>query len=169
MATYPHEDDLLDALYAEHAAALLAYVERLLAGDRHLAEDLVQETLLRAWSHAAELDAHSARPWLFTVARHLVIDSHRRRRATPAGSEPRPLGHPAPDELEQALLSWEVTAAFRTLSADHREVLAQVHFRDRSVADAARTLGIPEGTVRSRTYYALRALRRALEQRGVIG
>jgi RNA polymerase sigma-70 factor (ECF subfamily) len=170
MTAIPHDEELLDALYAEYAGPLLDYVQRLLGGDRHQAEDIVQETLLRAWRHAAELSSDDARPWLFTVARRLVVDGYRRRGARPrAVAAEAVIGAvPAPDELEGALLAWEVAEALRTLSAEHRRVLLEVHYRDRPVAEAAAVLGIPEGTVRSRTFYALRALRLALEERGVM-
>jgi RNA polymerase sigma-70 factor (ECF subfamily) len=167
MTAFSQGEELLDVLYAQHAAPLLAYVQRLLGGDRAQAEEVVQETFLRAWRQRAVLSGETARPWLYTVARRLVIDSYRKRR--PAPVERTDAGAAAPDELEQAVLRWDVAAAFRTLAADHRAVLLEVHYRDRSVAEAARTLGIPEGTVRSRTYYALRALRLALEERGVMG
>jgi RNA polymerase sigma-70 factor (ECF subfamily) len=167
MTAFSQGEELLDVLYAQHAAPLLAYVQRLLGGDRAQAEDVVQETFLRAWRQRAVLSGDTARPWLYTVARRLVIDSYRKRR--PAPVERADAGAAAPDELEQSVLRWDVAAAFRTLAADHRAVLLEVHYRDRSVAEAARILGIPEGTVRSRTYYALRALRLALEERGVMG
>ncbi len=169
MAAWPHDEELLDALYAEYAGPLLEYVERLLGGDRFQAEDVVQETLMRAWRNADALATETARPWLFTVARRLVIDRYRgtRRRPPAVASEAAIEVLPAPDELEGALLAWEVAEALRSLSPDHRRVLLEVHYRDRSVAEAAAQLGIPEGTVRSRTYYALRALRLALEERGI--
>jgi RNA polymerase sigma-70 factor (ECF subfamily) len=168
MTALSQGEELLDLLYAEHAAPLLAYVQRLVGGDRFHAEDVVQETFLRAWRNAGTLNGAAARPWLFTVARRLVIDGYRQRRPAPVGAGPLAPGVAAPDDLEQALLSWDVTEAFRTLSDDHRAVLLEVHYRDRSIAEAARVLGVPEGTVKSRTYYALHALRLALEERGVI-
>jgi RNA polymerase sigma-70 factor (ECF subfamily) len=169
MTACPHDEELLDALYAEYAGPLLEYVQRLVGGDRFQAEDIVQETLLRAWRHADVLARDEARPWLFTVARRLVVDGYRRRRRRPraVGGEDLIAAVPAPDELDGALLAWEVADALRTLSPSHRKVLLEMHYRDRSVAEAAAVLGIPEGTVRSRTFYALRALRLALEERGV--
>jgi RNA polymerase sigma-70 factor, ECF subfamily len=169
MAAWPHDENLLDALYAEYAGPLRDYAERLLGGDRHQAEDVVQETLERAWRNADELASDTARPWLFTVARRLVIDRYRaaRRRPPAVTADAALRAVPAPDDLEGAILAWTVADAFRSLSADHRAVLLEVHYRDRTVAEAAARLGIPEGTVRSRTYYALRALRLALEERGV--
>jgi RNA polymerase sigma-70 factor, ECF subfamily len=162
------DENLLRTLYEEHGAPLLAYSERLVGGDHQQAEDIVQETLLRAWRLGDRLDRRHARRWLYTVARNLAIDRYRARRARPPQTDDAPLiGLAAPDELEQALLSWQVGDALRALKPAHRQVLIEVFYRDRSVAQAAAALRIPEGTVKSRTYFALRALRRALEERGV--
>jgi RNA polymerase sigma-70 factor (ECF subfamily) len=76
-------------------------------------------------------------------------------------------GLAAPDEVDHALEAWQLTRALAELSRDHRAVLVETFYRGRSVAQAAAVLGIPPGTVKSRTYYALRALRRALQERGV--
>ena len=156
------------ALWDEHGNALLGYVTRLV-GDPGRAEDIVQEVMLRAWRHADSLDAgaRSLRPWLFTVAGHLATDHHRARR-----SRPEVLGADALDQravgdgTDQAVDAWEVSAAFGTLSPEHRGVLLETYYREHSIAEAAVALGVPAGTVKSRTYYALRALRLALEERG---
>lgn len=144
-----------------------------LTGDRQQAEDVVQETLLRAWRHPEALSASrgSLRPWLCTVARNLVIDGARSRKARPPeiGEQAldRALGTaPADDEIARAVDAWEVAEALWSLRAEHRDVLRETYYLGRSVAEAARALGVPEGTVKSRTYYALRALRLALEERG---
>jgi RNA polymerase sigma-70 factor (ECF subfamily) len=162
--------DLMRELHDEHAAALWGYCVRLTNGDRHHAQDVVQETLLRAWRNPKILDRTrgSARAWLFTVARNLVIDEWRTRRArlevtTAEPPERTPLG----DETDQLLQSWVVADALSRLSEDHRTVLVECYYRGRSVAEAARRLDIPEGTVKSRTHYALRALRLELEEMGV--
>jgi len=164
------DESLVRALYAEHGAALLGYVLRLVRGDRARAEDVVQETLLRAWRHPAALSAErgSARPWLFTVARNLVVDGQRARRARPAEVTQDALAVvPADDPLDRALSSWEVAAALAELRPEHRAVLVETYYRDRSVAEAADVLGVPAGTVKSRSYYALRALKLVLQERGV--
>jgi RNA polymerase sigma-70 factor (ECF subfamily) len=161
-------EDELRGLYDAHAGPLLGYVQGLLGDDRAQAEDIVQETLVRAWRVGERLDRRHARQWLYTVARNLAIDRYRARRARPPQVDDAPLRElPAPDELDQALLAWQVTDALRALKPAHRQVLVEVYYRDCSVAQAAVALGIPEGTVKSRTYFALRALRRALEDRGV--
>lgn len=165
------DEQLLRALFDEHGPALLTYAVRLTGGDRGRAEDVVQETLLRAWRHPEALDPGrgSARPWLFAVARRIAIDAHRRRGARPVevGDEVLALLPDGGDEVERALESWLVADALGALSPAHREVLLQTYFRDRTVSEAARELEIPEGTVKSRTHYALQALRLALLERGV--
>jgi RNA polymerase sigma-70 factor (ECF subfamily) len=160
----------LRALYDAHAPALLAYALRLCGGDRDRAEDVVQETLVRAWKHLEELDpeASPVRPWLFTVAHHLAIDAHRARRARPAEVSDAGLAAvPALDDLSGALDRIVVTDALGALSPEHRAVIVETYYRGRTVSEAAAVLGIPPGTVKSRCYYALRALKLALAERGV--
>src|SRR3954451_15707186 len=170
MAVSPAEDSALRALYKQHAAPLLAYAVRLCGGDRGRAEDIVQETLLRAWRHPQALDPERGplRSWLFTVARNVAVDAHRARRARPSevGDEALALV-PAGDEIEHALDTWLIAEAMSSLTPDHRAVLVETYYRGRSVAEAASALGVPPGTVKSRTFYALRALKLALEERGV--
>lgn len=154
-------------LFDEHAGPLYGYVLRL-TGDAGRAEDVVQETLLRAWRHPEALADRPIRAWLFTVARNLVVDQARARRSRPQETGDEALAVvPADDELERAVESWAVAEAMAVLRPEHREVLLEVYYRGRSVKEAADTLGIPAGTVKSRTYYALRALKLALEERGL--
>jgi len=131
----------------------------------------VQETLLRAWRNAHKLDeqgSRSLRPWLMTVARRIVIDEHRARKARPPETDDDRLALLASsDDTERVLWQMTVTDALRALSPAHREVLLETYFRGLTVEDAARVLEVPVGTVKSRVYYALRALRVALEERGV--
>ena len=167
-----HEDTLVRMLYEEHAGPLLMFVLRLTGGDRQRAEDIVQETLLRAWRNAHRLGAQgqqSLRPWLVTVARRIAIDDHRSVSARPTETYDRELeSFPSTsDETDRVLRLMTVTDALRTLSQSHREILVETYFRGRTVPEAAEALGLPLGTAKSRVYYALRALRTALQQRGV--
>jgi RNA polymerase sigma-70 factor (ECF subfamily) len=164
------DEELLRALWTEHGGPLLAYATRLTGGDRQRAEDIVQETMLRAWRHpeALQADRGSPRPWLCTVARNIAVDAHRSRQARPPEVGPDALSLVAvPDDVDRVLEAWIVSDALRALSPEHREVIIETYYRGKSVADAAATLRIPAGTVKSRTYYALRALRLELTERGV--
>lgn len=162
-------EEFVRALYAEVGAPLYGYALRL-TGDRERAEEVVQETLVRAWRRADLLDAEPAaiRGWLFTVARNLVTDQWRAAAARPrtVSADDALAAVPADDALDQAMLRWIVSAAIDRLSPEHRAVLVETYYEGRTVAEAAARLGIPAGTVKSRTYYALRALRLALEELG---
>jgi RNA polymerase sigma-70 factor, ECF subfamily len=161
---YPGPDaaeTLIRTLYAEHGRSLLAYATRL-TDDRAAAEDVVQETLVRAWKHAGDLidGSGSVRGWLLTVARNIVTDRARARAARPAEvadvvDRPPIQG----DHSESVVNTMVVTEALDKVSQEHREVLVELYYHGRSVAEAAKELGVPPGTVKSRTYYALRALR----------
>lgn len=170
-ASARRDGEFLRALYTRHGPGLLGHALRLLAGDYQRAEDIVQETFLRAWQHRAELDPARAAPWLHTVARNLVVSAHRRTAARPVelaydGPAPEPRDR-VDDDLDRALETWHMADALRDLSPEHRAALVQVYYLRRTVAEAADQLGIPPGTVKSRCYYALRALRAVLEERGV--
>ncbi|UOZ12008.1 MULTISPECIES: sigma-70 family RNA polymerase sigma factor [unclassified Amycolatopsis] len=161
-------EDLIRQLYAEHGRSLLAYATRL-TGDRAAAEDVVQETLVRAWKHADDLQNDgkgSVRGWLLTVARNLVTDRARARAARPQEVAEPAEGVPTPsverDHAQGVVDSMTVLGAMDGLSNEHREVLVEIYYRGRTVAEAARTLGVAPGTVKSRSYYALRALRASM-------
>jgi RNA polymerase sigma-70 factor (ECF subfamily) len=161
------DEELIRALFDDHGGPLYGYALRL-TGDPGRAEDVVQETLLRAWRNPDALSDRPVRAWLFTVARNLVVDQHRARKSRPQEIGAEALAVlPADDELERAVESWAVADALAALRPEHRDVLMEVYYRGRSVKEAAQELGIPAGTVKSRTYYALRALKLALEERGL--
>jgi RNA polymerase sigma-70 factor (ECF subfamily) len=161
------EEDL-GALYERFERPLFGYVLRSVGGDYQYAEDIVQETMLRAWQNSASLDAERAGPWLFTVARNLVISGHRRRsaRAAEVPIVEREL-EAAGDDIDRALQAWQVAEVLRGLSREHREVIVELFYRRRTVSETAGLLRVPVGTVKSRSFYAMQALRAALEERGV--
>jgi len=158
----------LSALYDAHAAPIWRYVVHL-TGDRAAADDVVQETLLRAWRtpRILEQDPATTRSWMFTVARHLVIDdvrsAHRRREIAVAETP-----DVATDDLTDALFeSILIEEALASLSMDHRAVIVRAYYGGLAIAEIAAELEIPSGTVKSRLHYGLRALRLALQEKGV--
>jgi len=158
----------LTALFDAHAAPLRRYVVAL-TGDAAAADDVVQETLLRAWRTPKILaeDPESLRGWMLTVARRIVIDearSARRRHEFAVADPPDHVGVDAADLLLDGIL---IRDALATLTPDHRAVIIHAYYLGRSVAQTAAELDIPEGTVKSRLHYGLRALRLALQERGV--
>lgn len=164
-------EEFVRQLYAEHGTPLLRFAARLLDGDWHRAEDILQEAVVRAWKHASALDmkVEEARPWLFTVVKNLVIDHHRARRIRPPENvSAELLDVPVQDAVDRLLTSHMVREAFDGLSEQHREIVRLMYVQQYSVAQVAAQLGIPQGTVKSRSYYALRALRKALADRNVI-
>lgn len=165
------DEAALRLLYAEHSGPVLAYLLKL-TRDRARAEDLLQETMLRAWRRpeAFQPGRGSVRAWLCTVAHNLVVDDARSRAARPTETELTEYTERAEDGIdpyEAALRAWEFADALAALSAEHRAVVIEVYYRRATVNEAARALGIPPGTVKSRTFYALRALRLACQERGI--
>jgi RNA polymerase sigma-70 factor (ECF subfamily) len=161
---------LLRALHEEHGPDLLRYALRH-TGDRQLAEDVVQETFARAWKHPGRVagDRGSARSWLFTVARNLIIDDlrsarHNREQAVEAVPETPSTTDDVDAILDRILLA----DALASLSPEHRVVLVDAYYLGRPLREVAERLGIPEGTVKSRLHYGVRALRLALEERGIV-
>lgn len=156
---------------AQYQAPLLGFVLPIVNGDRQAAEDVVQETMLRGWQHGGELSRDHAGSWLRKVARNIAISTyHRRRRArpleVPLDDAIAPTTGDGVDGLVDALL---VASALNSLDPAHRQVIVELFYNRRSVAQVATMLAIPEGTVRSRCFYGLRALRRALEEQGITG
>ena len=164
------DDARMRAMYQVHGHALYRFLLHVTLGERQVAEDVMQETLLRAWQHLDELgrDINTLRPWLFTVARRIAIDAARARQARPQQIGDVDLGTmpDLDDPYERLVTTHAVRFGLGRLSQPHRDVLIQVYLRGRSVEEAAVALQIPQGTVKSRTYHALRALRRALDTTG---
>lgn len=161
---------LMQRLYDEHAAALWRYAVRL-TGDRARAEDVVQETLLRAWQHPEVTGGHerSARAWLFTVARNMIIDDRRSARFRNESASPdleRIHDRAGPDEVDSAVDRLLLSGALAQLSPAHRAVIQLSYYQGRTTAQIAADLDIAEGTVRSRLHYAVRALRLTLQEMG---
>jgi RNA polymerase sigma-70 factor, ECF subfamily len=169
MTASDQDEQLLRALYDRYAASLWWFVLRLTGGDRARSQDVVQETMLRAWRRPSVLDEQqgSARAWLFTVARRIVVDEWRSARSRHELIVDEPPEQTQVDQVDSMLDTWIVAEALDRLTPEHREVIVECYYRGRSTAEAAETLQIPVGTVKSRTHYALRALRLTMQEMGV--
>ncbi len=165
------EAALMKALYDEHAGPLWRYALRL-TGDASRAEDVVQETLLRAWKHPEVIadNERPARAWLFTVARNMIIDERRSpkfRNVVASLEDPGVPEQSAPDQVDSALDRLLIADAMAQMSAEHRAVVERSYYRGWTTAQIAADLDIAEGTVKSRLHYAVRALRLTLQEMGV--
>ncbi|MDR7159496.1 sigma-70 family RNA polymerase sigma factor [Arthrobacter sp. BE255] len=163
----PLDEDVVAAIYREHGAALRRFVLSA-SRDPQLAEDVVQETVLRVWQQAPDITG-SLRSYLFRTARNIMIDNYRKAQRRPLEAMERELADPAEatervDELLNRVLMEE---ALLRLSTEHRDVLVALHYRRFTVNEASEQLNIPSGTVKSRAFYAVRALRTILDEMGV--
>lgn len=159
--------DRLTDLHTKYSSILLCYLTGFTRGDRQVAEDLLQETMIRAWRHLDDIpeERDHTRRWIFTVARNVAIDAIRRRRTRPQEadlfeSDSLILG---PDVTAETVVAIEaLRTAVRSLNRSQRVILTELYLRGRSAQQAAKGLGIPVGTVKSRAHYALRSLRAAV-------
>lgn len=166
----------IEQLHDAYAGALYLFLRRRI-GDPEAAEEVVQDTLVRAWRHVHQFDPArgSVATWLFAIARHAAIDWHRRQQARPrlvhageaATVEEVDEGRLAEAEVERTLEAWQVAEALHGLSQEHRDVVVEVHYLGYTVREVAARHELPLGTVKSRVYYGLRALRLRLEEMGV--
>lgn len=167
MAAGDHGEPFLD-LYRRYASRLYGLGLRLL-GDRGMAEELVQDTFVRLWRSAGRFDPErgSVRTFTFTLARRAAVDLLRRSASRPLPSQ-EDIELMDDDTFDALLLSLDVRDAVETLSAKHRDVIELVLDEDLGQSEIADRLRIPVGTVKTRTFYGLRALRLELEERGLV-
>jgi RNA polymerase sigma-70 factor (ECF subfamily) len=162
---------MADVWMTSYRRPLVGFVLPYVNGDVQAAEDVVQETMLRGWQHATELKPEYARSWLHTVARNIAISTYQRRRRVRPREVPldEDMLPRADDGVDQIFNEMVVASALDSLSPEHRNVITILFYQRKSVAEVAALLGIPEGTVRSRCFYGLRALRKELEKQGITG
>jgi RNA polymerase sigma-70 factor, ECF subfamily len=155
--------DELRELYRRYASELFGFATSAL-GDRELAEEVVQDVFAQLWRHAGDYDQRraSVRTWLYAIARNRIIDAHRRAAARPKRADDDASLDTAAEmdaALDHAVLRWQVTAALARLSPAHREVIRLAHYGGLTMREISERTGVPLGTVKSRTSYALRHLR----------
>lgn len=160
----------LAGLYRLYGSRLFGFGLRLL-GDRGMAEEMVQETFVRLWRSAPRYDPEkgTVKTFVFTIARRVSVDLLRRSASRPLASSGESLeAEPADGDFDALVLSLDVRDAIEALPGKHRTVLELMLDEDLSQQDMAERLGIPLGTVKTRSFYGMRALRLELEERGLV-
>jgi RNA polymerase sigma-70 factor (ECF subfamily) len=161
-----NSDAGIQAAVRAHAGELYGFARRAL-GDPTAAEDAVQETFVRAWRASGRFDPSlgSLRAWLFAILRNVIIDAARSRqvRATVVSAD---VEVPESDRVEEVLRCWLVEEALRRLTPEHRHAVVEVYFHGRPATEVATDAGVPAGTIRTRLFYALKALRLSLDELG---
>jgi RNA polymerase sigma-70 factor, ECF subfamily len=164
---FDRSGDELRELYRRYAGELFGFAMGAL-GDREQAEEVVQDVFAQLWRHAGRYDGKraSVRTWLYAIARNRIVDAHRRAAARPRRADDAPPEAAAELDasLDQAVLRWQVSAALARLSPAHREVIRLAHYGGLTMREIAERTGVPLGTVKSRTSYALRHLRLILDE-----
>jgi RNA polymerase sigma-70 factor (ECF subfamily) len=154
---------------AEHAGPVLSFLLRLTKGDHAESEDLLQETMLRAWRHIDSLptDRSDLRRWLFVVARHVAVDAYRRRQVRPQEVALTDLTLASnEDTMEIVLAAHTVRSALDELTSDQRALVVQLYVHGWPLRQVAALHGIPIGTVKSRAHHALIAFKKAAGDTG---
>jgi RNA polymerase sigma-70 factor (ECF subfamily) len=162
------DDQALKDAFVAHRPELAGLARRAL-GSAHLAEDAVQETFARAWRSRHRFDASrgSLKTWLYAIERHLLVDMARsRQRQEIRDTKLENSSEPIVDHVENAIASWQVEEAVGQLTDAHRTVIVEMYFKGTTSQELAARLEVPEGTVRSRLFYALKALKLTLQEMG---
>ena len=170
----------MEELWTRHAARVRAIGLRLSDRDANFADDVVQETFAKLWRNAAHFDDRRGTEAAFvvTVARHTAVDLWRRGRRV-AGDRPLDELSPStemaaspPDppsaHIDAVVTGWAVTDALAALPPAQRQVIDLAYYEQLSQREIAERLAIPLGTVKTRTFHALKALRSEMVARGVI-
>src|SRR5277367_3784022 len=142
-----------EKLYRRYSRPVFGLALRRL-GDRSRAEEAVQETFVSIWRSAKTYkpERGPGAPWVYGVARNAIVDRSRARYEPPAEAPDEPSRETGPDErAEQAWTSWRVHSALENLPDREREVIALAYWSDLSQREVAEKLGIPIGTVKTRT------------------
>jgi RNA polymerase sigma-70 factor (ECF subfamily) len=150
-----------EELHRRYARSVLGIALRRI-GDRGRAEDATQETFASIWRSASRFDPErgEATSWLYTVARNAIVDGLRRRREPPVDEAPDlPAPGPGPeDAAEHGWVAWRVHRALQALPEQERSLVELAYWGELSQSEIADYLGVPLGTVKTRTRSALRRL-----------
>lgn len=164
-----HAEQAARELYRAYGGELFGFAVRRL-GDRQLAEEVVQDVFTSVWRRAGDYDAErgTLRTWLYGITRNAIVDAERRRARRPRTLAHEPREESADDSIELTLMRWQMELAFERLTPEHREAIRLTHVEGLKLKEVAELLGLPLGTVKSRVYYAMQALRLACEELEVL-
>jgi RNA polymerase sigma-70 factor (ECF subfamily) len=168
VATAESADEIgLRDAYLVHGGELLGFARRAFPKPG-AAEDVVQETFARAWRSRRRFDSTigSLRRWLFAIERRVIIDTLARQTRSAADSLDGRDVAGGEEWVDSVVRGWQVDAALARLPEEHRMMIVEMYFRGRTGREVAELYGVPEGTVRSRCFYALRLLRLFMEEAG---
>lgn len=153
-------------VHQEYAPALRNYLDSFTGASRQSSEDLLQDTMIRVWRYLEDLpvEPDHTRRWLFTVARSAGIDAVRRAQVRPPAVRWPDLSRlPSSDDVTGIVVALDsLRTALGALGQPQRQILTDLYVEGYSVAEVADRLGVPVGTVKSRSYYALRSLRTSM-------
>jgi RNA polymerase sigma-70 factor (ECF subfamily) len=167
MPTEEADEAGLREAFLAHGGELYGFARRSL-NSKESAEDVVQETFARAWRSRSRFDSTlgTIRTWLFTIERRVIFDVSSQQRKSRVRPLEEGLEPSVDDHVERAMLGWQMEFALQRLDPEHRLVITELYFNGRSGREVAELLALPEGTVRSRAFYALRMLRLLMEEAG---
>jgi RNA polymerase sigma-70 factor (ECF subfamily) len=160
-------DDVVRDAFVSLGGEMLGFARRSLFA-KELGDDVVQETFARAWRSRRNFDPSkgSVRTWLFAIERHVIVDLMEQQSRSPTDVLDVESDGASMDGLEDAIVSWQVADALERLDVEHRRVIQELYFNGRTGPEVSEMLEIPEGTVRSRAFYALKSLRVLLDEEG---
>lgn len=158
------DPEAVRALYRHYARPVATVARSVVGNDQALIDDVVQQTFTKAWRAAQSFDgARRFAPWLYAIARRTAIDAVRaERRPTRGGHEPEVDVAVPPPSIEQTWEAYEVRRAIDALPPDEQAVVKLGHLLGLTHPEIAEQLGIPVGTVKSRSYRAHRRLAASL-------
>jgi len=169
--TDAHSRQVIETLSRLHGPALLQWSRGRFADPRD-AEEVVADTLARAWRRFDQFDPDrgSERAWLFGIAKNAAADHYRKEkrhlRSVPVADL---MAAPQSDaELDRLVENSHIMDALNGLTESHRTVVVEAYYQGKTANQIAERHGIPAGTVKSRLFYALKALRGHLEENGVV-
>jgi RNA polymerase sigma-70 factor (ECF subfamily) len=160
-------EDVLREAFVSMGGEMLGFARQSLFANE-LGDDAVQETFARAWRSRTNFDPDkgSLRTWLYAIERRVIIDLMRQQARIATDLLDNESDGVTMDGLEDAIVSWQIEDALKRLHVDHRRVIQELYFNGRSGPEVSALLEIPEGTVRSRAFYALKSLRVLLNEEG---